>query len=158
MSANQSIDDLFDELRRSGWRLQENASASGWQVAGTRQGITFRSHGVSQEEAWRRAWQQAQALAGHPPAGDPDAPSQRSWSRTVWEAIVIVPVLTLGAFVLGTFSDGLECGVSLAMIAFPAVTAAFAVHLLLARWAGGRSRWSWLGRLKAVVRYLLTDR
>jgi hypothetical protein len=157
MPANQSVDDLFDELRRSGWRLHENASATGWQVAGTRHGITFRSEAISQEEAWRLAWQQAQALSGHPPADDPDAPPPRSSSLAAWEAFVIVPFLTLGAFVLGS-SNGLECGVFLALTVFLISTAAFALYLLLAWLADSISRSRWLDRLRALARYLLTDR
>jgi hypothetical protein len=158
MFANRSVDDLFDELRRAGWRMNENADDAGWQVSGTRQGVTLRSEGVSQEEAWRLAWQQAQALAGPPTTGDPEGPRPRSWSPSTWEAVGIIAVLTLGAFILGILSDGLECGISLAMIAFPVVTGAFAIHLLLAKWANGKSHWPWLDHVKAAVRYLFTDR
>ncbi len=67
MSGYPSVDELFDELRRTGWEMSEKAAAGAWSVSGTCGGITLRGEGESREEAWRRAWEQARA-AGHPPS------------------------------------------------------------------------------------------
>src|SRR5687768_7739046 len=61
MPDHPTVDELFEDLRRAGWRMAENAVADGWRVSGTAGGITLRADGLSREEAWKRAWEQAQA-------------------------------------------------------------------------------------------------
>jgi hypothetical protein len=99
MSGYPSVDELFEDLRRTGWRMSEKTAPGGWSVSGTCGGITLRGEGVSREEAWRRAWEQVRATRQLPSAQREGSRQLRSLASDVWRFLPFVLRFALGGWI-----------------------------------------------------------
>ncbi len=93
MSTDPNLDELFENLRRAGWQLDEKETIGRWNVSLTCGSATLQAEGLTREEALRRAWEQVQAAA----AGK--AKRQPWWQRVNWIFIIGIILILLALLV-----------------------------------------------------------
>jgi hypothetical protein len=95
-------------------------------------------------------------------ADEENASPASFWSTVTWpvvEGLFCLVGVPLGFFVAGTLYDNLNIvyGAIVAGIMFAWAAPAYVLHRVLKAWAEFPTPRPWLARMKAAIRYLLTD-